>query len=79
MNHVDFIDQIDKLRWNKDKRITNLEMETSAMYLFAANLGHSAISLNALIANRPNGTFSKDPKNTVKKLIEKSLGVIVSL
>lgn len=79
VHHVDFIDQIDKLRWDNGKRITNLEMETSAMYLFAANLGHRAISLNALIANRQKGQFSKDPKKIVKKLIVKSLEVIATL
>ncbi len=49
--------------------ITNLEMETSAIYGLSKLLGHHAISLNAIIANRANGTFSKNPKETVKRLI----------
>lgn len=50
-------------------RITNLEMETSAIYGLSKLLGHNAVSLNAIIANRAVGTFSENPSETVKKLI----------
>lgn len=50
-------------------RITNLEMETSAIYGLSALLGHNALSLNAIIANRANGTFSSDPYKAVDELI----------
>lgn len=50
----------------KDYRIANLEMETSAIYGLSKLLGHNALSLNAIIANRANGTFSEDPRQTVK-------------
>lgn len=50
-------------------RITNLEMETSAIYGLAKLLGHHACSMNAIIANRANGTFSKDPYKVVEDLI----------
>jgi len=50
-------------------RITNLEMETSAIYGLSALLGHQALSLNAIIANRANGTFSSDPYKAVDELI----------
>jgi uridine phosphorylase len=40
-------------------------------------LGHHAISMNAIIANRSTKTFSKDPKATVKALIEFVLGKLV--
>jgi uridine phosphorylase len=56
-----------------NKKITNLEMETSAIYGLSKLLGHNAISMNAIIANRAAGTFSKDPKNTVDELIQYSL------
>ncbi len=46
----------------KDFRITNFEMETSVIYGLSKLLGHEALSLNAIIANRANGDFSKDPK-----------------
>ncbi|WP_281239659.1 nucleoside phosphorylase [Flavobacterium praedii] len=54
-------------------RITNLEMETSAIYGLSALLGHQALSLNALIANRANGTFSSDPYKAVDELIAYTL------
>ncbi len=52
-----------------DYRITNLEMETGAIYGLAKLLGHHALSLNAIIANRANGTFSDDPYKAVDELI----------
>jgi uridine phosphorylase len=54
-------------------RITNLEMETSAIYGLSALLGHHALSLNAIIANRTNGTFSSDPYKAVDELIAYTL------
>lgn len=54
-------------------RVTNLEMETSVIYGLSKLLGHNALSLNAIIANRANGTFSKDPKKVVENLIEYTL------
>ncbi len=56
-----------------DHRITNLEMETSAIYGLAALLGHQALSLNAIIANRASKTFSNDPYEAVDKLIAYAL------
>lgn len=50
-------------------RITNFEMETAGIYGLAKLLGHKAISMNAILANRPSGRFSKQPKATVAKLI----------
>lgn len=57
--------------------ITNLEMETSGIYGMAALLGHKAISLNAILANRALGTFSNRPKKTVDNLIKKTLDILV--
>ncbi len=56
---------------------TNLEMETSAIYGMAKLLGHNACSLNAIIANRANGTFSKNPKKVVDELIIYTLNKLV--
>lgn len=60
-------------------RITNLEMETSAIYGLSKLLGHNALSLNAIIANRANGTFSNDPRQTVNNLIVYTLEKIIQL
>ena len=53
----------------KGYRMTNLEMETSAIYGLSKLLGHQAVSLNAIIANRAAGTFTKDTKKVVENLI----------
>lgn len=55
------------------QRITNLEMETAAIYGLSALLGHNALSLNAIIANRATGTFSEDPYKAVDELIAYTL------
>ena len=53
----------------ENNKITNLEMETAAIYGLSALLGHNALSLNAIIANRATGTFSDDPYKAVDELI----------
>jgi len=58
-------------------RATNLEMETSAIYGLSRLLGHNALSMNAIIANRANGTFSTDPYKAVENLIAYTLGKLV--
>lgn len=61
----------------KGIRITNLEMETSAIYGLSKLMGHQALSLNAIIANRASGTFSENPSEVIKHLIEYTLNKIV--
>ncbi len=58
-------------------RVSNLEMETSAIYGLAKLLGHNACSMNAIIANRANKTFSKDPYKPVEELIVYTLDKLV--
>lgn len=58
-------------------RFTNLEMETAAYYMMAELLGHEMISLNALIANRVQGSFSDAPEMVVDRLIQLVLSKIV--
>lgn len=60
----------------KKQRITNLEMETSGIYGLAQLLGHQAISLNAILANRATGTFSASPQQTIERLIAKTLSIL---
>lgn len=60
-------------------RITNLEMETSGIYGLSKLLGHEAISLNAILANRALGTFSENPQETTERLIEFALEKIAQL
>ncbi|MEM7572690.1 MAG: nucleoside phosphorylase [Bacteroidota bacterium] len=60
-------------------RVTNFEMETAGIYGLAHALGHRALSVSALLANRPNGTFSETPGPTVDRLIEWALAKLQSL
>ena len=50
-------------------RITNFEMESSALYYLGQTLGHNTLTICAIIGNRINKTQSSDYKNTVEKLI----------
>jgi uridine phosphorylase len=54
-------------------RITNLEMETSAIFGLAKLMGHKAASMNCILANRSTGQFSKDPVKTIDSLIKYTL------
>lgn len=69
--------KMDSFTFN-NARITNLEMETAAIYGLAALLGHEALSLNAIIANRASGTFSSDPYKAINNLIEYTLDKMVN-
>ena len=61
----------------KGIRMTNLEMETAAIYGLGKLLGHECLSLNAIIANRATGNFSKDPYKAVDELIAYTLNKLV--
>jgi len=50
-------------------RITNFEMETSAIYGLGKLLGHNCLAINAIVANRVKQEFSKDGKAAVERLI----------
>lgn len=53
--------------------LTNFEMETSGYYALARLLGHEALSVNAIVANRIKNKFSKDPNKVVDSLIQEVL------
>jgi uridine phosphorylase len=56
-------------------RITNFEMETSAIYGLGKLLGHNCLAVNAIVANRVAKEFSKDGKAAVEKLIIKFIEI----
>ena len=60
------------------KQITNMEMETSGIYGLAALLGHRALSLNCILANRSTGEFSSDPIKAMQGLITYTLDRIIT-
>ncbi|MFZ4106611.1 nucleoside phosphorylase [Flavobacterium sp.] len=68
----DLNNKMDKFEFGGIK-MTNLEMETAAIYGLGKLLGHQCLSLNAIIANRATGTFSEDPYKAVDMLIAHAL------
>jgi uridine phosphorylase len=77
-SNQDFISEIKKISFLND-RVTNLEMETAIIYGMSKILGHNAISLNAILANRENGTYSKKPTKTINRLILQTLDKLSNL
>lgn len=57
----------------KDYRITNFEMETSALYGLGKLLGHNCLTVCVIIANRVRREFTSDYKKSVDTLIENCL------
>jgi len=74
--HSDLNDKMDDFNF-EGSSITNLEMETATIYGLSKLLGHKALSMNAIIANRANGTFSENPEQTVENLIIYTLNKLV--
>lgn len=68
---------LDELNYYHNKSndfwLTNFEMETAGYYAMARLLGHEALSVNAMIANRIKSKFSKDPDKVIDSLIKKVL------
>ncbi|MFN4123623.1 MAG: nucleoside phosphorylase [Flavobacteriales bacterium] len=60
----------------ENHRITNFEMETSALYMLSQALGHEACTACAIIANRARKEYSKNYKPVVENLIANVLEVI---
>ncbi len=57
-------------------KITNIEMETSVLYGLSGLLGHKALTVCAVMANRKNNTFSTNYKKTINNLIQMVLDII---
>ncbi|MEC9108083.1 MAG: nucleoside phosphorylase [Bacteroidota bacterium] len=66
------LNKLKKLDFNEYKA-TNLEMETAIIYGMSQLLGHKAISLSAILANRNLGQYSLNPEDTIERLIEYTL------
>jgi uridine phosphorylase len=57
-------------------RLTNFEMETAGYYSLARMLGHEALSVNAIVANRAERQFSDNANAVIDSLIQKVLSRI---
>ncbi len=74
---VNINDKIEAFEF-KNQKITNYEMESSAIFGLSKLMGHNAITICAIIANRPKGEYSKDYKPVIKELIETVLSRLTS-
>ena len=61
------------------ERVTNFEMEGSAVAGIASHLGHNAGTVCCIIANRHIGTSNPDYKPQVRKLVELALDRLATL
>lgn len=61
--------QIEEFRYNQHK-ITNFEMESSAIYGLSKMLGHEALTVCLIIANRVVLTANENYRDEMKKLIK---------
>jgi len=75
ISNPELVNRLTQFRFGQH-RITNFEMETSAIYGLSRLLGHNCLSLNAVIANRVRKEFSKDGKAAVEALIVKVLEIV---
>ena len=75
ISNPELIDRLTQFRFGQH-RITNFEMETSAIYGLSRLLGHNCLSLNGVIVNRVRKEFSKDGKTAVENLIVKVLEIV---
>ncbi len=59
--------------------VSNFEMETSALYSLSAMLGHEAMTVCDIIANRITDDFNPNYKESMKHLIQQMLDRLVDL
>lgn len=76
--YPNLVDQLSSFDFGSH-RITNFEMETSAIYGLGRALGHNSLSISAIVANRIRKEFSKDGNKAVENLITQSLAVLSSM
>lgn len=69
---ADLNEKLSSFEWKDDCgkwRVTNLEMETSAIFGFSHLLEHEALTVCLIIANRPRGTFLNDYHTQMRELV----------
>jgi uridine phosphorylase len=74
LRNPDLVNRLTDFRFGQH-RITNFEMETSAIYGLGKLMGHNCLALNAIVANRIAKDFSKDGKAAVEKMIIKFIEI----
>jgi uridine phosphorylase len=77
LRQPDLVDRLTAFSYGSH-RITNFEMETSAIFGLGKMLGHHCLSINTIIANRVTKEFSKDSKKAVARMIVTVLEILVA-
>ncbi len=75
--YQDLAKRISSFRYD-EKRVTNFEMEGSAIYGLARLLNHEAITICTIIANRISMDFDQNSALSIQKMIKLSLDLIVN-
>jgi uridine phosphorylase len=75
LTHPQLIDKLTEFCYG-NHRITNFEMETSAIYGLGKLLGHRCVSLSVIVDNRISKTFTKNSIAAIEDLITKVLEII---
>ena len=65
----DFKENLRRFEW-KGTRATNLEMETSGLYALADALGHEAVTVCLVLANRYSNTFEPNYTDKMTDLVQ---------
>jgi uridine phosphorylase len=71
------VNRASRFRYNGLK-VANFEMEASALYALSAMLGHQALTICDVIANRITGKFSRNYKSSMERLIGEVLDRLVA-
>ncbi len=72
---VDVVDRLKNIQVN-GQFVTNIEMETAGIYGLSKMLGHKAISINTIMANRLTGEFASNPEDIMLNTIQKTLHLL---
>jgi uridine phosphorylase len=72
------VDEIGSFKY-KDILLTNMEMETAALYGLSEALGHQCCSVNIVVNNRLRHEFIKSIPKAEEKLVEYSLEAIANI
>jgi uridine phosphorylase len=78
LSQPELIDRLTEFAYGPH-RITNFEMETAGIYGLGKILGHSCLSLSAIVANRVLKQFSKDGNAAVERLVRETLRIVEGL
>lgn len=78
LTHPQLTDRLSSFQFG-NHHITNLEMETAAIYGLGKILGHQCVSLNVIVAQRAQKKFSANPGAAIEGLIRTSLEIIAGI